>query len=504
MRLVPRPYQSQAIDEIRAHYSAGRRRVLLHLATGGGKTFIFSMVLKGVQARGKRAIMVVDGKDLVDQASQRLRREGVDHGCLQANHWNRRPDASIQVCSIDTLYARGIAPPADLIVIDEAHLATIKSRSWNWLMAQYPDTFVLAVTATPHVKNGLRHLADHVVYPITIGSLIEQGYLMPPRYFAPTSPDLTGVGTDSATGDYKTGELGVAMSGTKLFGDMVSAYRQHADGRPAVCFAVTRDHSRALAATFAAAGIPAVHVEADTTPRERRRALDALESGTVRVVCNVGILCVGVDMPYLGAVIMARPTRSYNLFVQQIGRGTRPFPGKSDFVVLDHANNLREHGMIEFERECDLDGIPLRSASDRRPVICKQCFMAFLPDPEIGKICPGCGFDNADHSSGSERVIDVDETAKMVEMKAADGRSDFVARLCETATARGYKPGWVFHKVKTKYGEGTARSFWRQIKARVPSSTDENSRCPSLANHFDAFADRIVQGLAPPDWSGLS
>jgi hypothetical protein len=114
-----RPYQEKALDEIRAHYGNGVKKVLLKLATGGGKTLCFCTILKSVHAKGLKGIMVVRGKALVDQASDRLSRENVPHGVHMANHWRRMPDEPIQVCSVDTLFRRKIVPKAHLVVVDE-------------------------------------------------------------------------------------------------------------------------------------------------------------------------------------------------------------------------------------------------------------------------------------------------------------------------------------------------------------------------------------------------
>lgn len=124
-----REYQTKSISDIREKFREGHRKVLLWLATGGGKTFVFCKMVKDSVSRGKRCIVVVRGRKLVDQASKRLFREGVNHGVLMASHWNYRPQAPVQVCSIDTLISRNLRPDADLIIIDEAHLFTPDSKA---------------------------------------------------------------------------------------------------------------------------------------------------------------------------------------------------------------------------------------------------------------------------------------------------------------------------------------------------------------------------------------
>lgn len=491
-----RPYQQKALDGIRDHFRKGKKRVLLHLATGGGKTLIFCKVLKGVYEKGSRAIMVVRGKDLVDQASQRLFKEGVEHGVLQGNHWNYRPNCNIQICSIDTLHRRRdkiALPEADLVVIDEAHFAI--SKSFRWLADQYKEAFFLPVTATPHVKEGLRHVASEVVYPITIKELIKEGYLVEPVYYAPSKPDLNGIKVDKMTGDYKVNDLATAMHKAALYGDIINHWKKLAVGRPTVCFAVDLKHAAHLVESFTKAEVIAEMVEADTPKAEREAVQERLKTGQTHVVVNVGILCVGVDLPYVSALILARPTKSYNLFIQQCGRGTRTYEGKKDFIVLDHANNIREHGFIEDERICNLDGKP-PSVGDGEPtpITCKECFCTFCPvengidNPTEANaagrcyICPGCGYDNS--PPVGPRKKDLDNKAELVKLDAQAARElkrqeidNFTLDKCEVAISAHRKPGWVFFQVKEKYGHFEATIRYDSIKRIVPEQ-DRESRPP--------------------------
>lgn len=475
-KLTLRPYQEEGIAGIRTHYGSGKRRVLLHLATGGGKTVVFCRVLAGAIEKNKKAIMVVRGKQLVDNASQRLFREGIDHGCLQADHWNKKPHHPLQVCSIDTLFRRKMVPPADLIVIDEAHYAT--SDSFRWLIAQYPDAFILAVTATPHVKDGLRHIADEVVYPITVKELMDQGFLVKPKYYVPSKVDMRGVRIDSKTGDFNLADLANAYEKqTSIYGDVIKYYSSVVQGLPAVCFAVDKNHSRHLAQLFNNAGFKAVHVE-DTTPmKEREEIIKKLATGEIQVVTNVGIFCVGVDIPCLRAVISCRPTQSYNLWIQQCGRGTRPYPNKDHFFVMDHGDNISRHGFIEFERPCNLDGA-VKRAAEVKPLICEECYGAFSRE-ENGTVCPHCGHDNVKsrvvlREKEVRAEIELREVKPTVEMNEAQIATQ-VDKWIRLANSRNYHPGFVFHKVKDKYGMEVAKKHWVTIKNRCAQQTGRAS-----------------------------
>ena len=450
-----RPYQNQALTEIRGQFRYSKK-VLLHLATGGGKTVIFCQVLKGVLDKGMRAIMVVRGRKLVDQASNRLYREGVYHGVMMANHWNYRPHERIQVCSIDTLISRKVAPPADLVVIDEAHLFT--SDISKQFFALYPKAFFLPVTATPYTDQPLNHLADRAVHPVTIGDLIDQGFLVRPRYFAPNIPDLTGVHTQN--GDYKKDQLQNVMMGGTLVGDVITHWKNIAQNRPTLVFAVSIAHSQALVRSFNEQGIPAAHCDADSSDSERNDIIKRLESGELKVISNVGIFCTGVDIPALSCVVFARPTKSYILYIQQAGRGTRPFGGKSDFIILDHAGNVLRHGFIENEREAILDGKEKRSERSESPATCPVCFAVFEATKTV---CPACGADLGGSSKPRKfEVID----GNLKELAPDADIINFIREKKRIAKENGYKRGWVYWRLVDKFGEAVAEQY--MPKPQIP------------------------------------
>jgi len=466
-----RDYQQKALDEIRSHYAKGEKRVLLHLATGGGKTIVFSEVLKGVISKGKKAIMVVRGKDLIEQTSQRLMREGVPHGCLQANHWNYNPTAPIQICSVDTLFRRKLKPEANLVVIDECHLS--RSPSFEWVISQYPDAFFLPVSATPHHKKGLRHIADIVVYPITIKDLIEQRYLSRPRYFMPTKIDLSSVSIDRTTSDYNIEETAAALVGSTVYGDIISQYKKLCHGKSAVAFAVNIEHSKIIVEMFLAEGISAEHVEANTPAEHRASVISRLKSGETKVVSNVGILTTGVDLPFLEVVILARPTKSYNLYIQACGRGTRVTDTKSEFLILDHTNNISEHGFIEDEKLCSLDPIGKKVKKHLGPIIvtCMNCYGTFEYEKEMKNDCPLCGHSMKAEHSKAKKILAERVEAELIEVsaRAIDLKWTKILRKIDSVISHGYKKGSVYYWCKDNFGQEYANEISKRVEKEFKS-----------------------------------
>jgi len=469
-----RDYQSKAIELIREQFSLGNKKVLLRLSTGAGKTTIFTEIMKMASANGKKCMMIVRGRSIIDQTHKRMLKDKVHHGVVMANHWCRNPKADIQLASIDTLVSRQNYPNADLIVIDEAHMAI--SQGYKDAIEMYPDAYVLAVTATPYVKESLRHIADVCISPITTEELMNQGYLVRPRYFAPSAPDMKGVKT--IAGEYANLQAQDKMN--PLAGDIVETYKKSGENRPAILFAVNINHSEMLCAEFNKAGVKAEAIDAEHDSKERAEAIARLESGETKVLTSVGTLTTGVDIPKVSCLILARPTKSYNLFIQAIGRGTRPvyLPDsdlstkesrlfsiqnsvKKDFIVFDHAGNVTRHGFITQEPDVDLDGAK-KKIIIKSPKTCKKCYLVYF-----GTDCPACGF----VLENKKRDIEIDkekELKEISEMPLVNEIVLFTNRIKAEAKAKGYKRGYVYFKVKDKYGEEVANELFPKRLKPLP------------------------------------
>jgi len=461
-----RDYQERALTQLRNLYSQGIRRVLLHMPTGAGKTVIFCDLLKSVLEKGKSAVMIVRGRKLVDQASNRLFREGVPHGVMMAKHWNYKPWERIQICSIDTLRARSLYPKADIVVIDEAHLFT--SKGDQDYLKNYTEPLFLPVTATPYGPKGLGHVADTVIHPISMKELIEQGHLVPPRYYCPSIPDLSKVKLQG--GDYKSKDLEKIMQQKAIVGDIIEHWLEIGNNEPTLCFAISVDHSKYLVKEFIKNGIKAEHCDANSSDAERNAAVARLESGEIFILSNVGIFCVGVDIPFLANIIMARPTKSYTLYIQQAGRGTRPCSerGKQYFRILDHSANVLNHGFITNEPEANLEAPDKKKKKKIIDVkICELCFAAYM-----GPTCTICGHGKSVHSRPREFMhIDgklVEITDEPFEAKV----NRFIKEKKKQAKDRGYKRGWVFYQLQDKFGPEIADKF--MPKRVVPSWIEIN------------------------------
>ena len=375
-----RPYQTIAIDNLREAIS-GKQKVVLSAPTGAGKTRIASEIFSLARAKNKRVCFVVPFLSLINQTWKAFERAGIDQremSVIQANHLLTDYSKPVHICSLDTLNRRPVLPEADIIIFDECHKRSVLHGRW---MKEAPESTFIGLSATPWAK-GMNKLWDRMIVVSTPRQLIEEGYLSKFKFFAPASPDLTGVRT--LAGDFKQDDLSVAMNKIKLVADIVTTWLARAESRPTLCFAVDCAHAQSIQAQFEQAGVRAGYVDAYTDIEEREALIEKLRSGEIKVICNVGTMTTGVDAPFVSCIILARPTKSEMLYLQIIGRGLRLSEGKDHCLILDHSDTGIRLGLPDQIEYYDFYE---SSAEERRRELKKK-----NKDPKQPKPCPRCQF----------------------------------------------------------------------------------------------------------------
>lgn len=340
-----RPYQQKFIDDIRLQFRLGHRHVVGVAPCGAGKTIMTGWMIRQSLARGKRSIFFVHRQELIRQTSDTFTRLDIPHGIIAAGvpmHLH----LPVQIASVQTLARRldKISAP-DFLICDECH--HILANTYKKVLDAFPKAFLLGVTATPERMGGITlcDSFDSMVLSLSVNQLIELGNLVPFRYFAPDSHiDLSDVRADF--GDYNQSDLSKAMRKATIIGDIVENYRRIAPDKAAICYAVDVNHSISIADAFNAAGIPAAHCDGNTSTSKRDRIVDDFRRGNIQVLCNAELFGEGFDVPHCQAVILARPTLSLPLFIQQSMRPLRPDPDDPNKVaiIIDHVQNYKQHG----------------------------------------------------------------------------------------------------------------------------------------------------------------
>jgi superfamily II DNA or RNA helicase len=460
-----RPYQVAFVNAYDDAVARGQRRIVGVAPTGAGKTVIASEIARQTIGAGGRLLVLAHRREIVHQTAEKLFLFGLDAGLILAGH-PMRPGEPVQVASVQTLHARAVQgtaielPPAELVILDEAHHCP--AETYQKIIAAYPAATILGLTATPARADGrgLGGIFATMIACPQVPELIRLGYLVPTRVWAPTIPDLTGVTVRQ--GDYAPGELEQRMDRPQLVGDVVAHWHRHAGHRKTVVFASGVNHSVHLRDEFCRSGVLAEHLDGSTPKDERDATLKRLAAGEIEIVVNCAVLTEGFDLPDIGCIVLARPTKSMALYRQMVGRGLRPAPGKADLLVLDHAGATHRHGFAEDPVKWAL--APDRRASNPAHEARQRSSSSRLCDcPKCGALrtagerCRACGYLPVPKPQHVE-VVDgdlakLDRKGRLNQRRATpDERARWHAQLLWIARDRGYRSGWAAHKFREKFG----------------------------------------------------
>ncbi len=469
-----RDYQQALVDQIQYHLAEEYQRILLYAPTGAGKTVIAVHLLMLALAQGQRGLFVVRHEPLIAQTIQMVAAHGLTCGVIKAGY-PQDPEQPIQVASIQTLNRRRQSwPEADWVILDEAHGTT--ARQYDGLFWRYDGAVVIGPTATPFRLTRRQPLSDRydaiVAGPQTI-DLIEAGYLVRPIVYGypPELLDLRTVKT--IAGDYCRQDIAIRCDTTAMISQLVQEWQRCALGRRTLVFAVNRQHARNIAQAFAAAGIPSDYLDGDTPWAERQLKYQRLRLGETRILSNCAVLAEGFNEPSVDALILARPTKSKALYLQQVGRGLRlsAETGKTDCIIIDQAGNSWRLGLPTDRLVLNLEGnsstgsglAPVKCCPVCRVVNamgvrqCENCGHVF-PDPRYAHLDLPVALETL-----QEQDIDPTVVALMLQLKRKQEQSKYKVSWVYFAFVKqhrqptlpelqvlgellGYQPGWAWYR----------------------------------------------------------
>jgi DNA repair protein RadD len=377
---ILRPYQNDSVAEIRAAF-ARCRRVLFVLPTAGGKTMIFVYITPHAAAKGKPVMILAHRQEIADQISAALSAAGVTHGRIQPGY--AMTSDLVQVGMVQTVARRldTLLEPT-LLVIDECHHSV--SKTYAKIAIAWPNAKVLGVTATPERLDGigLGEAFDEMVLGPDVRELINAGYLAPFRYLAPTlAIDLSHVRSLGA--DYIATDLERVIDQDGITGDVVEHYQKHLAGRCGGDTAVAEPLCDMFSVLHRDAEGDRGTIDGTMSSDQRRALVNKLRDGDVRVLTSCEIISEGFDAPAVGGAILLRPTQSFALFRQQIGRCLRPKPDGSTAVIVDHVGNVFRHGLPDAPHEWSLNSKKRTQANPQQAAAgCRKC-------QACGEVCGG-------------------------------------------------------------------------------------------------------------------
>lgn len=371
-KLIPRWYQAEARDAIlSALMAAQNTNPLAAIVTGGGKALLNAMLMEALcqLQPGARVMSLAPSMELVKQnvdeaigylPAALAARVGVY--CAGLGMKERLSQFTIGTPQSVTRQVKRFGKQ-DYVIIDEAHTANIDLKTWksivNGLRENNPKVRFILMTATPFMMKGLKvvpltecGLADTKVYDLTAGRnfnrLVREGYISPVVAPAIRFPQIDTDDVKTKGGDFD--EAALAQEAMKVTRECVRVALENARERKHfMWFAVNIEHARMIEEALRAAGESVVTIHGELEKSERVQGVDEYLKKMHRHVVSVAMLTTGFNAKFVDCIVGLRPTRSLVLWRQIVGRGLRPYPGKSNVLVLDAGGNFARHGAVNAE-----------------------------------------------------------------------------------------------------------------------------------------------------------
>ncbi|GAB3643951.1 DEAD/DEAH box helicase [Spirosoma arcticum] len=483
-----RPFQHDGVEGIRSNFRAGNKKVLFVLPTGGGKTACFShmafQTITNVQHPG-RVLILTDRKELLDQANGSLSKFGIRAEHIIAGNKAISKTARCYIGMVETYHNRLVKARKlgtsesdwllsfNLIVVDEAHKGNFRKTFNLWKTLGYAP-YVVGATATPlsaKRSDPLSNYYDALVNPVQVNELIEQGWLVPAVTYA-AKVDRSKLKADES-GEYTDESQMDLFASRQVYGGLIDKYRKYgtAEGQPlkAVVFNVNIKHSLEVCSAFNDAGIAARHVDGNTDETERDALFAAHKRGEFPILCNVGVATTGYDDTSIRVVIVNRATTSKALWLQMVGRGGRPHPGKDHFVLLDMGDNYKELDLWENPVDWESLWCKVRKKKDKLDVApvrtCPEETCGAIM-PMSAKVCTACGYAFPKPAPAKLKEVEFEKVSDGLERlknaRKADWNQLAVDELWTLAEMRKYQEGWILHVLRERSADEEA--FRQQTK----------------------------------------
>lgn len=428
-------YQADMVRQNYDAWSAGARAVLDVLPTGGGKSKIIARHAADGEAAGDIQAIIAHRTELVSQLSGHVASCGIMHRVIapkqvvaqitqqHRNEYGRsyvNPDARASVVAVDTLIARReiLTPWARQVrrwTIDEAH-HVLRLNKWGTGVSMFPNAFGLGVTASPSRADGMglgaHHdgVFNHMVVGPAMRELINMSALCDYEMVCPTSDLEVNEDDFSKDGDLSPKKGRLASKKSHIVGDIVTRYAQYALAKRTIVFVTDVETAHEVATNFNNHGITAAAVSAKTPAAVRNDYINRFRDGRLTVLVNVDLFGEGFDVPACECVIMARPTASLAVYLQQFGRALRLLAGKLYGLIIDMVSNFKRHGFPDKAHHWTLDRRE-KKAKDKDPeeldelTKCGECSRPYL---KVLPCCPHCGAEPFVAEGGGRTLEQVD------------------------------------------------------------------------------------------------
>ena len=468
-----RQYQKDALNNLYKKLQTNNK-ALLSLATGSGKTYMMAEWAKTMAKRGLRTAIIVDRIELVKQTLQAVN----SAASVMKEGYKFDSSEPIQIVMLQTANRRMqqlLDLDLDFIFFDEVH-NYCEGKVFRAICDCQPNAKIIGVSATPIDDKGyLLEGFDCCIDGAQTQQLIDEGYLVKPTYYAPKDYNLNLKYIRMTNGDYNISELDQLMANVRCAEKIYQEWHMLAKGRKTIVFCSSIKQANLLCNYFCEHNVCAHIVHSQISNEERQKILGDFSCGIIRVVFNVGILVAGYNEPTVDCIVFANPTKILRRYLQQAGRGLRTAVGKSDCLMLDCADIVREHGFC--------NDIRFFKPKQKQQDLCnvKQC-------PECGaivekaiKVCPYCGYDFSaiQQPTGNMRKKEIEKLEK-----AFDMQKELKQQISELVDERGYKSGYKWYLfidcLKTKRPTESSLQFFKRKLTKIKKIKQKKYKLAAL------------------------
>jgi superfamily II DNA or RNA helicase len=342
-------YQKGAIDKIFERFEdcPSDYHLLYQLPTGGGKTIIFSEIVRQyLKLKKKKVVVLTHRIELCNQTSKVLSDFGVLNKVVNSKaSLDDQEQYSCFVAMVETLNNRLLDDKLDisdvgLVIIDEAHY-----NSFTKLLKFFSSSFILGVTATPLSSNinlPMTDNYDELIVGESISELIKNNFLARANLYT-YNVGLTSL-IVGANGDYTVKSSEELYTNNDMLSKLLLAYEERCLNQKTLIFNNGINTSLIVYDTFKKAGFNVRHLDNTATKKQRSETLKWFKETPDAILTSVSILTTGFDEPTVKCIMINRATKSLTLYYQMIGRGSRLLKDKNIFEVIDLGNNFYRFG----------------------------------------------------------------------------------------------------------------------------------------------------------------
>lgn len=445
--MKPYPYQETDIKRILDGFNSGEERLCYTLATGGGKTALFSFLSKYFIGDSNRRVLILANRTkLISQSIDTLFNIGVRSEAVYANKKHLMHSSQVYVAMIETMYNRirknpYFVPKIDLIIVDECHLLTYVK-----LFDYFPNTLILGVTATPATnitettyrdigggesmeykqKFGLHYYYKKLIEGPQIQFVIDQGIIVPELVFCENAIKRDELEVDELKGEFKPGQ----NKAGKMC--VVTNYEKFSQGKKTIIFTASTKENLSLLKDFTEKGYTNVRIYDSVNKAEsgdQDELLKWYKNTPDAILINTGVFTTGFDEPTIESVILALSTASLSKYHQMVGRGGRSTKKifKDKFILIDLGGNVAAFGKwsdpIDWAKHFYYTSklTPKKEALDKIHY-CPECDCIVAA---TATVCPECG-----EELKKPVITDSTSTVHVTDLIYPSG--DKIVKYCET------------------------------------------------------------------------